>query len=100
MPPEWAALTVERQLSETDSTLAFFRRALELRSSRAEFTGNRVEWLPARRGMLVFERGDHGLRCALNASKRAVPLPRGDLILTSAPLVDRKLPANAAAWLV
>jgi alpha-glucosidase len=100
MPPEWAALTVERQLSETDSTLALFRRALELRSSRAEFTGNQVEWLPAPRGTLVFERGDHGLRCALNASKRAVPLPRGDLILTSAPLVDGKLPANAAAWLV
>lgn len=99
MPPDWAALTVERQLGETDSTLAFFRQALELHRSRAEFTGNRVEWLPAPRGTLLFERGDHGLRCALNASKRPLSLPDGELILTSAPLVDGKLPANAAAWL-
>ncbi|MGA8545575.1 MAG: glycoside hydrolase family 13 protein [Mycobacterium sp.] len=100
MPPDWAALTVERQLGETDSTLTFFRQALELHRSRAEFTGNRVESLPAPRGTLLFERGDHGLRCALNASKRPLSLPDGELILTSAPLVDGKLPANAAAWLV
>jgi alpha-glucosidase len=100
MPPQWADLTVEKQLDETDSTLAFFRRALELRSSRAEFTGNRVKWLAAPRSTLIFERGDHGLRCALNASKRAVPLPDGEAILTSAPLVRGKLPPNAAAWLV
>jgi len=100
MPPEWAALTVEKQLSENGSTLAFFQRALEIRRSRAEFTGNRVEWLTARRGALVFARGEHGLRCALNTGKRAQPLPDGEVILTSAPLVDGKLPPNAAAWLV
>ena len=100
MPPEWAALTVEKQLNETDSTLSFFRHALEIRRSRAEFTGNRVEWLAAPRGALVFARGDDGLRCALNTGKRPVPLPDGELILASAPLVDGKLPPNAAAWLV
>ncbi|MFZ0902313.1 MAG: glycoside hydrolase family 13 protein [Mycobacterium sp.] len=100
MPPEWAALTVEKQLSETDSTLSFFRQALEIRCNRVEFTGNRIEWLPAPRGMLVFERGDHGLRCALNASKRALRLPDGEVILTSTPLVGGKLPPDAAAWLV
>jgi alpha-glucosidase len=100
IPPEWAALSIEKQLADPDSTLAFFQRALELRRSRAEFTGNRVEWLPAPRGTLLFERGDRGLRCALNASKRAVPLPGGQVIFTSAPLAGGKLPANAAAWLV
>jgi alpha-glucosidase len=100
MPPEWAALTVEKQLGDTDSTLSFFLCALELRRSRTEFTGSRVEWLPATRGALVFQRGDHGLRCALNTGKRPVRLPDGEPILTSAPLVDGKLPPNAAAWLV
>ena len=42
-----------------------------------EFTGNRVEWLAAPRGALVFARGEHGLRCALNTGKRAQPLPDG-----------------------
>jgi alpha-glucosidase len=103
MPPEWATLTVEKQLNEPDSTLAFFRHALEIRRARAEFTGNRVEWLAAPRGALLFARGDNGasgMRCALNTGKRPVALPDGELILASAPLVDGMLPANAAAWLV
>jgi alpha-glucosidase len=100
MPQEWATLTVQKQLNDADSTLSFFRRALEIRRTRREFTGSRVEWLGAPQGALVFARGDDGLRCALNTGKRAVPLPDGDPILTSAPLVDGKLPPNAAAWLV
>jgi alpha-glucosidase len=100
MPPEWASLTVEKQRTDTESTLAFFQRALEIRCTRAEFTGNRFEWLAAPRGALVFARGDGGLRCALNTGKRPLSLPDGHLILSSAPLVDRKLPPNAAAWLV
>src|SRR6202008_1337920 len=35
LPPEWAALTVEKKLSETGSTLSFFRHALEIRRARA-----------------------------------------------------------------
>lgn len=100
MPQEWATLTVEKQLNDANSTLSFFQRALEIRRTRGEFTGSRVEWLDAPQGALVFGRGDDGLRCALNTGKRAVPLPDGDSILTSAPLVDGKLPPNAAAWLV
>jgi alpha-glucosidase len=100
MPQEWAALTVEKQLTDAGSTLSFFQRALEIRRTRGEFSGNRVEWLDAPRGVLIFARGDAGLRCALNTGKRPVALPDGELILASAPLVDGKLPPNAAAWLV
>src|SRR5262249_1527851 len=49
MPLDWAALTVDKQLTDTESTLVFFRRALELRRTRVEFTGDRVEWLSAPR---------------------------------------------------
>ncbi|MDT5308068.1 MAG: alpha-glucosidase [Mycobacterium sp.] len=100
MPQGWATLTVEKQLNDVDSTLSFFQRALKIRRTRREFSGNRVEWLDAPQGALVFGRGDDGLRCALNTGKGAVPLPDGDPILTSAPLVDGRLPPNAAAWLV
>jgi alpha-glucosidase len=98
IPPEWAALTVEKQLADADSTLSFFRRALELRRERAEFAGVEIEWLAGPRGALMFRRG--GLICALNAGKRSLALPDGELILSSASLVGGRLPSNAAAWLV
>jgi alpha-glucosidase len=100
IPAEWESLTVEQQLLNPDSTLSFFQRALEIRRSHPGFTGAAIEWLQSPRDTLAFSRGDNGLRCVLNAGKQPIPLPDGEPILTSTPLVDGKLPANAAAWLV
>lgn len=99
MPPEWAAVTVEKQLRDPASTLSFFRRAVELRRTRAEFDGDRIDWLPAPREALIFRRGG-GLICALNAGDRLLTLPDGELLLASTDLANGKLPPNAAAWLV
>jgi alpha-glucosidase len=99
MPEEWAALTVEKQRADADSTLSFFRRTLELRRERSEFNGSDIEWLPAPRDALIFRRRGGDLVCALNAGKRAMALPRGELLLASAPLDGGKLPPDAAAWL-
>lgn len=98
IPPDWAALTAEKQLADTGSTLAFFRRALELRSRRAEFNGTGIDWLTAPRGTLMFSRGQ--LVCVLNAGKRPLRLPEGEILFASAPVADGELPSNAAAWLV
>jgi alpha-glucosidase len=98
MPQDWETLTVDKQLADTDSTLAFFRRALELRRTRAELIGDVVDWLSAPRGVLIFRCG--GLVCALNTDKHPVVLPAGELILSSAPLAAGKLMPDAAAWLV
>jgi alpha-glucosidase len=100
MPQEWATLTVEKQLNDADSTLSFFRHALDVRRTRVEFAGDRIDWLDARHEALVFARHDGGLRCVLNAGKRPLPLPDGEVLLASAPTVGGKLPPNAAAWLV
>ncbi|MDT7764533.1 MAG: alpha-glucosidase, partial [Mycobacterium sp.] len=99
IPPEWAALTVQRQLDDAESTLSFFRRAIELRHSRPEFGGPAVEWLDTPAAGVVF-RLSSGLVCALNAGRRAMPLPAGEVLLTSGALVDGKLAPNTAAWLV
>jgi alpha-glucosidase len=99
MPADWAALTVEKQQGDPDSTLSFFQKALELRGKRAEFDGDKFEWLTAPSGALAF-RGRGGLVCALNSGKRPIALPAGELILASAPLVDGQLPPDSAAWLV
>ncbi len=98
MPEQWAALTVEKQSGDPDSTLSFFARALELRKRRVEFDGDGVEWLDAPGGAVIFRRPG-GLVCALNGGESPVPLPPGELMLTSAPLLQGKLPPDSAAWL-
>jgi len=99
LPPEWATLTVEKQLPEANSTLSFFRRAIELRHNRPEFGGSAVEWIESPIDTLLF-RLTSGLVCALNASRRAMALPGGEVLLASGALVDGQLPPNTAAWLV
>ncbi len=99
IPRKWAALTVEKQLADPDSTLAFFRQAFELRSRRAEFGDSTVEWLDSPAGSLVFHRSG-GLVCVLNTGSQPIPLPEGRVLLASAEVSDGALPPDAAAWLV
>jgi alpha-glucosidase len=100
IPPEYAALTAERQLDDPGSTVNLVRRALELRATRPELRGDDIDWFGAPAGCFAFQRRDGGLICVLNASDDPVPLPAGDLLLASAALVDDELPADAAAWLL
>lgn len=99
MPPEWASSTVEAQLEDVDSMLSLYRAAIELRGLRPEFTGSEVDWYGSPSGCIAFRRRG-GLICALNATNAPIPLPPGELLMSSAPLVDGQLPADAAAWLV
>ncbi|EME24165.1 alpha-glucosidase [Rhodococcus triatomae BKS 15-14] len=99
MPPDWAPLTVEAQLEDVGSMLSLYRTAIELRSQRPELSGSGVDWYGSPPGCLAFRR-QGGLICALNATDVPIPLPPGELLLASAPLVDGALPANAAAWLI
>ncbi|MGV0806684.1 glycoside hydrolase family 13 protein [Mycolicibacterium setense] len=98
MPAQWASLTVQRQQSDPSSTLEFYRRAIQLRSGRAEFAGSRVE-LTTSDDILTMRR-DGGLKCVLNTGPGPAPLPPGEILLTSGELIGGRLPADGAAWLV
>ncbi|MGH3980643.1 MAG: glycoside hydrolase family 13 protein [Pseudonocardiaceae bacterium] len=100
MPPDWAPLSVEAQLADPESTLSLYRRAIGLRREHAAFAGTELEWSPAPEGCFAFRRSG-GLVCALNTSDAPVPLPAGDVLLTSAPLPANgdALPPDTAAWL-
>ncbi|HEX3648416.1 MAG TPA: alpha-amylase family glycosyl hydrolase [Pseudonocardiaceae bacterium] len=100
MPFEWASLTVETQLEDPDSMLSLYRHAIELRQSRPAFRGAELEWYGAPPSCFAFRRKGGGLICALNTSGALVPLPAGEVLLSSAPLVDGMLPPDTAAWLV
>ena len=99
MPVEWASLTVEQQLEDVDSMLSLYRSAFELRALRPEFTGVGIDWYGSPPGCLAFRRSG-GLICALNATDVPIPLPPGEVLMSSAPLVDGHLPPDTAAWLV
>lgn len=100
MPADWAGLTVEAQLEDADSTLSLFRHALEIRGTHPGFTGERLEWYGAPKGCFAYRRPGTTLVCALNASSDPVPLPPGEVLITSGPLTtDGLLPADTAVWL-
>ncbi|MFC0113387.1 glycoside hydrolase family 13 protein [Kibdelosporangium aridum] len=100
MPLEWASLTVEAQLEDENSTLSLYRHAIELRKTHPAFAGTVVEWYGAPAGCFAFRRKGGGLICALNTSPAPVPVPPGEVLLASEPLVDGQLPPDAAVWLV
>lgn len=96
-PAAWSALTVEQQRNDPRSTLTLFRRALRLR--REHPAGEEIEWFGAPLGCLAFRRAGTDLVCALNTTRRAVPLPAGSVLLASSPLLGGELPADTAVWL-
>ncbi|ONI77057.1 alpha-amylase [Actinosynnema sp. ALI-1.44] len=100
MPLEWAPLTVEAQLEDEDSTLSLYRHGIEIRKTHEAFTGTEIEWYGAPAGCFAFRRKGGGLICALNTSPAPVPVPPGEVLLASLPLVDGQLPPDAAVWLV
>ncbi|TCP48544.1 alpha-glucosidase [Tamaricihabitans halophyticus] len=106
VPEDWAGLTVETQLEDADSVLSLYRRALELRRERPEFSGEELEWYGAPPGCFAFRRKGGGLICALNTSAAPVPLPPGEILLSSGPIDSAdtsgggELPGETAAWLI
>jgi alpha-glucosidase len=97
MPPDWSALTVEKQDGVSGSTLSLFRNAIELRHGRGDL-GEGIEWQDSADGVLAF-RGVDGVVCVLNAGTGPAPLPEGEVLIASDAVVDSALPPNAAAWI-
>ena len=90
---------MESQVGVEGSTHTLYKEAIALRKAREEFSGE-MTWLDAPEGCLAFRR-DGGLTCLVNFTNHPVELPEHrELLLTSVPLVDGKLPGDAAAWLV
>jgi alpha-glucosidase len=100
MPPEWAGLTVEAQLEDPRSMLSLYRQAIELRRTHRAFSGDALQWYGAPAGCFAYRRKGGGLICVLNTAAAPVPLPPGELLLSSAPVDNRQLPPDTAAWLV
>ncbi|KUM86248.1 MULTISPECIES: glycoside hydrolase family 13 protein [Streptomyces] len=96
--PQWfAEYAVEAQDGVEGSTLELYRTALRLR--RKLLQGEELTWADAGpAGVLDFARHE-GWRCVANLSGTAVPLPAGEVLLSSSPLQDGLLGPDTTAWL-
>jgi len=98
-PADFAGVTVAAQETDAGSMLALYRAALALRHSQPALGGGELTWRPAEPGVLAFDRAP-GFTCVVNLSDGPVALPHGArVLLSSVPLVDGRLPVDAAAWL-
>ncbi|MFC9506343.1 glycoside hydrolase family 13 protein [Streptomyces sp. NPDC057002] len=96
-PSGFAAYAVSAQDGVEGSTLELYRRALRLR--RKLLAGEELTWAAdAPEGVLRFDRSD-GWRCVTNLSGTAVPLPAGEVLLSSAPLEDGRVGPDTTVWL-
>jgi alpha-glucosidase len=99
-PADWAPLTAEAQASDPDSILSLYKAALRIRRSHPALGDGRLTWdEDAPEGVLSFVR-EPGFRCLVNVSTGPVDLPGYDeVLLTSRPLENGKLPSDTTVWL-
>jgi alpha-glucosidase len=98
MPAGWSPIAVGAQDSDPASMLTLYRTALATRRKHPGMAGG-LQWLEMPEGSLAFRR-EGGLVCVLNTTNTAVDLPAaGEVVLSSVPLTDGRLPGDAAVWL-
>lgn len=99
MSETWLGLTVEAQNADPGSTLALYRDAIRIRHSWPAPATPAVHWTSGLDGCLEFRREDGPIVCMINTSRRSVPMPDHDVVLSSGPLDGGLLPPDTAVWL-
>jgi alpha-glucosidase len=98
-PASWAALTVEAQEGDPTSMLWLYRNALRIRAALPSLVDSNLAWLDSSDEVLAFSRGDDFVNIT-NLSDVNIALPPGaDVLLSSLPLDDGRLPPDSTAWL-
>ncbi|WP_261623672.1 glycoside hydrolase family 13 protein [Nesterenkonia marinintestina] len=96
--PSWfARCAVQVQDGDPESTLNLYRRALSLRSRLR--TDEELEWLHTDDAQVLGFVRPNGWACVTNFGTAPVTLPEGEVLLSSSPLDDGRLPGEATAWL-
>jgi len=96
-PKHWGTLAVELQEKDPESTLNLYRAALAIRHAEGGMGDGTMEWIEAGQQVLAFSRPG-GFVCYVNFGK-AIPLPAGQLLLSSNPIQSDVLETDTAAWL-
>ena len=97
--PGWFAdVAVSEQDTDPASTLNLYRNTLALR--RQLQTTEELTWVPTTNPEVLHFVRPNGWTVVTNFGTNAIELPAGTVVLSSVPLVDGALPAEATAWLM
>jgi alpha-glucosidase len=98
-PEDWSRYTVDAEAADPRSMLSLYRAALGIRRSSPELGDGPLTFLELGPDVLAFRRGS-GFVSITNFAGTAIPLPAGEVVLTSEELtVDGELPPDSTAWL-
>ena len=99
-PEHWAQLSVEAEDADRRSMLWLYRDALRLRRELPQLGsgGGELVWTGEEPDVLGFTRGQ-GFICMVNTGTAPIPLPPGDVVLSSVPIEGGQLPSDAAVWI-
>ena len=94
----WGNYSVESQEPRKDSTLNMFRAALALRKAEEGLGDGPMTWLNAGKDVIAFSRPGN-FACYVNFGQECA-LPDGaEVLISSGPLNQGKLPQDTAVWL-
>jgi alpha-glucosidase len=96
-PAGWSALSVEAEEADQTSMLWLYRNALQIRHELGELHADTYAWLESSAEVIAFSRSNQFV-CLVNFGEQAIELPAGDVLLSSVPLLEARLPTDAAAW--
>ncbi|MCM2131166.1 glycoside hydrolase family 13 protein [Larsenimonas rhizosphaerae] len=98
-PESYARYAVDQQEHDDTSMLSLYRQLLQLRQAHQLGRGE-VEWQPVEQEA-VLSLVNAGVRLVINLGDQTVPMPEGDVLVTSLPdnTFQDGIPANAAVWL-
>lgn len=97
-PESFGDCSVQEQDGDPGSTLAMYRCALGLRR-RFPTTDSAVHWLDRDTPDLLHFRRSNGWECLVNFSAADFPLPPGQVLISSNPLIGGRLPPETTVWL-
>ena len=96
-PEWWGNYSVESQDKDPGSTLNMYRTALEIRREESGLGDGPMEWVDLGGDVLAFSRPGNFL-CVVSFST-PIQLPKGEILVASAPIQEMLLPADSAVWM-
>jgi alpha-glucosidase len=95
--PNWFGdYSVEVEEKDAHSPLAIYRRALELRKDLQ--TKEEIKWHKTSDVSVLHFSRPNGWNCITNFRAQEYTMPKGEILISSKPLVNGKIPAGTTVW--